>query len=782
MRCCRVIVEGAPFVNEEGFSYIVPEYLENIVACGSMVYVPFGKGNKIKNGFVIELEELPSESIGALKNILMVQHLEPVINKEMMHLCRFVADYYACALIYAIKQVVPKYVLNNVFVAFEDCASGAITKLSKKTMFEQAERLAQGVVRLVPYVPFSDEKERYYTLAGGETVVCDKWWQALRRAPKQKELLAFIADRNLVSEQALKEAFGNVRTPLKGLVEKGMLEEVADFSPQVEAATTLDDGLVMNTQQQAVYDTLAHQVEVGRYHKNLINGVTGSGKTLIYEKIAEKVIEEDKQVLILVPEIALSYHLYARLQKRFGCRIALLHSQLTEKERYTIWQMVEKREVDVVLGPRSALFLPYAHLGLIVIDEEHESSYKQSEPDPRYHAVKVAEYLAKRQEAVLLLGSATPSVDTLYDVVLKQCTIFNLTERANKAELPDVRLVDMKEERKLGNYGILSQSLQTAMRQALEKNEQIILLINKKGYSSAVACRECGEVIRCPKCDIPLTYYQSNHELKCNYCEFHMPMVQRCPSCGSDFIEKHGIGTESVEELCAEIFPQARLERLDGQSMMNKKMREQVLAQYENKEIDILVGTQLLAKGLDFNNTTCIGVINADITLNLPDFRSAERAFQLLVQVAGRAGRDHKHGVVYIQTYQKEHYAIADAAAQNIHQFFLDEIAFRKQWLYPPIVRLCRIIVSDYSLNDVEYSMKSIYNYIVQQSVKMEVIGPSFAPLSKKNNRYRMHLIIKATCIEDIRLLMKNLRGQMRHLALKNTTRVLIDIDPENIL
>ena len=782
MRCCRVIVEGAPFVNEEGFSYIIPEYLENIVACGSMVYVPFGKGNKIKNGFVIELDELPSESIGALKNILMVQHLEPVINKEMMHLCRFVADYYACALIYAIKQVVPKYVLNNVFVAFEDCASGAITKLSKKTMFEQAERLAQGVVRLVPYVPFSDEKERYYTLAGGETVVCDKWWQALRRAPKQKELLAFIADRNLVSEQALKEAFGNVRTPLKGLVEKGMLEEVADFSPQVEAATTLDDGLVMNTQQQAVYDTLAHQVEVGRYHKNLINGVTGSGKTLIYEKIAEKVIEEDKQVLILVPEIALSYHLYARLQKRFGCRIALLHSQLTEKERYTIWQMVEKREVDVVLGPRSALFLPYAHLGLIVIDEEHESSYKQSEPDPRYHAVKVAEYLAKRQEAVLLLGSATPSVDTLYDVVLKQCTIFNLTERANKAELPDVRLVDMKEERKLGNYGILSQSLQTAMRQALEKNEQIILLINKKGYSSAVACRECGEVIRCPKCDIPLTYYQSNHELKCNYCEFHMPMVQRCPSCGSDFIEKHGIGTESVEELCAEIFPQARLERLDGQSMMNKKMREQVLAQYENKEIDILVGTQLLAKGLDFNNTTCIGVINADITLNLPDFRSAERAFQLLVQVAGRAGRDHKHGVVYIQTYQKEHYAIADAAAQNIHQFFLDEIAFRKQWLYPPIVRLCRIIVSDYSLNDVEYSMKSIYNYIVQQSVKMEVIGPSFAPLSKKNNRYRMHLIIKATCIEDIRLLMKNLRGQMRHLALKNTTRVLIDIDPENIL
>ncbi len=782
MRCCRVIVEGAPFVNEEGFSYIIPEYLENIVACGSMVYVPFGKGNKIKNGFVIELDELPSESIGALKNILMVQHLEPVINKEMMHLCRFVADYYACALIYAIKQVVPKYVLNNVFVAFEDCASGAITKLSKKTMFEQAERLAQGVVRLVPYVPFSDEKERYYTLAGGETVVCDKWWQALRRAPKQKELLAFIADRNLVSEQALKEAFGNVRTPLKGLVEKGMLEEVADFSPQVEAATTLDDGLVMNTQQQAVYDTLAHQVEVGRYHKNLINGVTGSGKTLIYEKIAEKVIEEDKQVLILVPEIALSYHLYARLQKRFGCRIALLHSQLTEKERYTIWQMVEKREVYVVLGPRSALFLPYAHLGLIVIDEEHESSYKQSEPDPRYHAVKVAEYLAKRQEAVLLLGSATPSVDTLYDVVLKQCTIFNLTERANKAELPDVRLVDMKEERKLGNYGILSQSLQTAMRQALEKNEQIILLINKKGYSSAVACRECGEVIRCPKCDIPLTYYQSNHELKCNYCEFHMPMVQRCPSCGSDFIEKHGIGTESVEELCAEIFPQARLERLDGQSMMNKKMREQVLAQYENKEIDILVGTQLLAKGLDFNNTTCIGVINADITLNLPDFRSAERAFQLLVQVAGRAGRDHKHGVVYIQTYQKEHYAIADAAAQNIHQFFLDEIAFRKQWLYPPIVRLCRIIVSDYSLNDVEYSMKSIYNYIVQQSVKMEVIGPSFAPLSKKNNRYRMHLIIKATCIEDIRLLMKNLRGQMRHLALKNTTRVLIDIDPENIL
>ena len=261
-----------------------------------------------------------------------------------------------------------------------------------------------------------------------------------------------------------------------------------------------------------------------------------------------------------------------------------------------------------------------------------------------------------------------------------------------------------------------------------------------------------------------------------------MPMVEQCPSCGSGFLDKRGIGTESVEEVCTQYFPKARLARLDGQSMSNNKKREQVLTQYEQHEIDILVGTQLLAKGLDFNNTTCIGVINADITLNLPDFRSAERCFQLMVQVAGRAGRDHKPGKVFIQTYQKDHYAIQDAKEQNIHQFFLDEMQFRKQWLYPPIVRLCRIVVSDYSLNDVEYSMQSIYNYIVKLPVKMEIIGPSFAPLSKKNNRYRMHVIIKTTCVEDSQEMMRYLRDNLKNISMKKSSRITIDIDPENVL
>lgn len=780
MRCCRVIVEGAPFVNEEGFSYNIPEFLDEYIARGSMVYVPFGKGNKIKNGFVIDVFE-SEENNQHLKAVLMVQHLHPVISDDMMALCRFVSDYYACALIYAIKQTVPKYVLNNAFVAFEDVKTGKIVKLKRTQLIEQVDLFNNGAYKLIAYEPLKNESEKYYGLNLSESVIPDEWWNALKRAPKQRDIVLCIEDRQIVSEQLLKETFGNVRVPLQSLIEKGFVKEVAPVS-FFEVSNSESKPLKMTLQQEHVFINLQEQLEEGRYHKNLINGVTGSGKTLIYEKIAQKAIDMHRQVLILVPEIALSYHLFERLKGCFGERIGLLHSQLTERERYQIWLQVANHEIDVVLGPRSALFLPYTDLGLIVIDEEHESSYKQSEPDPRYHALTVAEYLAQKHQAILLLGSATPSIESLYDAVTKKSTIFNLTERANQAALPSVHIVDMTEERKTGNFGILSNSLREAMSQALEKKEQVILLINKKGYSSAIACHECGEVIHCPKCEIPLTYYQSTNELKCNYCEYHMPMVECCPSCGSSFIDKHGIGTESVEELCAQYFPNARLARLDGQSMSNNKKREEILSQYERHEIDILVGTQLLAKGLDFNNTTCIGVVNADITLNLPDFRSAERCFQLMVQVAGRAGRDHKPGKVFIQTYQKDHYAIRDASEQNIHQFFLDEIAFRKQWLYPPIVRLCRIIVSDYSLNDVEYSMKSIYNYIVNLPVKMEIIGPSFAPLSKKNNRYRMHMIIKTTCIEDGQEMMRALREHLRNLAVKKTSRVIIDIDPENIL
>lgn len=780
MRCCRVIVEGTPFVNEEGFSYIIPDFLNEYVACGSMVYVPFGKGDKIKSGFVIDIAD-EEVSNHRLKEVLMVQHLQPVIDADMLALCRFVAEYYACALIYAIKQAVPKYVMNNVFVAFESVESQEIVKLKKTALNEQVILCKNGSYRLVSYEPLKNQVEKYYGLNLNADVVPDEWWQSLSCAPKQKKLLLCIEDRNIVSESLLKEQFGNIRTSLQGLLEKSYIKEVS-IDAYLKPIAVNEKSLVMTQQQAIVFHALENQLLKGIYHKNLINGVTGSGKTLIYEKLAQKAIELQRQVLILVPEIALSYHLFERLKTCFGDRIGLLHSQLTEKERYRIWLKVANHEIDVVLGPRSALFLPYRHLGLIVIDEEHESSYKQSEPDPRYHAITVAEYLAQKHQAVLLLGSATPSVEALYDTVTKKSKIFNLTERANQAALPTVQIVDMTEERKMGNYGIISRMLKEAMAQALEKDEQVILLINKKGYSSAVACHECGEVIHCPKCDIPLTYYQSTNELKCNYCEFHMPMVEQCPSCGSGFLDKHGIGTESVEEVCTQYFPKARLARLDGQSMSNNKKREQVLTQYGQHEIDILVGTQLLAKGLDFNNTTCIGVINADITLNLPDFRSAERSFQLMVQVAGRAGRDHKPGKVFIQTYQKDHYAIQDAKEQNIHQFFLDEMQFRKQWLYPPIVRLCRIVVSDYSLNDVEYSMQSIYNYIVKLPVKMEIIGPSFAPLSKKNNRYRMHVIIKTTCVEDSQEMMRNLRDDLKNISMKKSSRITIDIDPENVL
>ena len=782
MNFCRVIVDGTPFVNEDGFIYRIPNFLLEFVKEGCIVYIPFGKQNAIKMGFVIEIGNFDSEcSREPIKEVMMIHHCQAIINENMMELCRFVANYYACAMIYCIKQVVPKYILNNAFVAFQNIETGERISFSKKNIREMAHFVAEGVYRIVPHIPIQETQEQYYALDTDASEIPTSWQKNLTRASKQRDIVQFIYKNNVVGEQLLKENFGNVRTQIKALLDKEFIKKV-DSNKTVFKQSRFQDSITMTKDQQLIYENLLNQLREGRYCKNLINGVTGSGKTLIYENVIEKVLEMKRQVLFLVPEIALSYHLFTRLKNRFGNKIALLHSQLTERERYIIWQQVQNKEVDIVLGPRSALFLPFSNLGLIIIDEEHESSYKQSEPDPRYHAIKVSEYLGKKHHAIVLLGSATPSIDTLYDVVNKKCNIFNLTMRANQSKLPDIELVDMVEERKQGNRRVLSRALEDSIKKSLRNSEQVILLINKKGYSSSVTCHECGEVIHCPKCDIPLTYYQSLNELKCNYCEYHMPMVKQCPNCQSEFIDKSGIGTESVEEICKKLFPNAKIRRLDGQAMLHNISRNKIIEDYEQHKIDILVGTQLLAKGLDFTNTTCIGIINADITLNLPDFRSAERCYQLMVQMAGRAGRDHKQGTVFIQTYQKNHYALVDAKNQNIHRFFLDEISFRKNWLYPPIVRLCRVIVSDYHPNDVESSMNSIYNYIVNLPFEMDIIGPSYAPMRKKNNRYRMHTIIKAKSVEDLQSMMQNLRRDLKLLHIKNTTRVLIDIDPENIL
>lgn len=776
MKYCRVIVEGAPFVNEEGFTYHVPAFLESYIQIGSLVYVPFGRSNAIKKGIVVTEEE--EQENFTYKSIVMIHHLHPVISIDMLELCRYVSDYYACAMIYAIKLGVPKYVFHHPFIAFKDISCDKIQHVSLKKMKKQAALCEEGCLSIIPYDPCEESVSKYYTISIDKSN--EMYKQQFKRAPKQKEIFQYIAEHPYVSDRELKEHFQRLGDALKSLIAKGLVLET-ELADDLKSEQTSYINLTLTTQQEEIISSLKGEIESGNYSKSLINGVTGSGKTLIYEKIIEEVLAKGKQALYLVPEIALSQHLFERLKTRFADRIALLHSQLTERERYIIWKNVQEQKIQIVIGPRSALFLPFDKLGLIIIDEEHESSYKQSEPDPRYHAITVAEFLARRNQALLVLGSATPSVDTLYEVVNKRCQIFNLPERIGQAVLPSIQLVDMIDERKKGRLSLLSQPLVSEMRRSLSAGEQIILLINKKGYSSSVACHECGEVMRCPRCDIPLTYYQSSGELKCNYCEYHIPVVTRCPVCGSDFIEMHGSGTESLESECKRRFPDAVVARLDAQVLEDKERRELILKEYASHKIDILVGTQLLAKGLDFKNTTCIGVINADLTLNLPDFRSAERCFQLMVQVAGRAGRDSKESHVFIQTFQKDHYAFQDACEQNVHQFFLDEIRFRKLWLYPPIVHLCRIIVSDYKLKDIESSMQSIYNYITALPKRKEVIGPSFAPMAKKNNRFRMHLIIKALNIEDIHWMMKMLRRDMRSLRLRPATRILIDVDPENI-
>lgn len=779
MQYCQVIVDGVPFIREDGFTYKIPDAIKEHIEIGSLVYVPFGKNEKVKKGYVIRLSDTCSEDSGKIKNVLLPHTYGAVLDEKDVALCQYLSDYYACALIYALNLVIPKYLLKHTTVAVKDNEE-AIHRVNEKNARELSVMLEQGRGNILHHTPKETSSKKYYQKSCEDTSTLEIWVDELKKAPKQKAIFELFLNKTICTEDEIKEHYSNPQAQLKALLEKGYIKVAKSINNEAlpEAATS---HLIMNEVQNQIYHSIAEDLQKCQYAKHLLNGVTGSGKTLIYENLIEQTLLQKKQALILVPEIALSNQLFLRLNKRFAGSIGLLHSQLTDKERFAIWQQVKTNDLRIIIGPRSALFMPFNALGLIIIDEEHDSSYKQSEPDPRYHAINVATFLAQREQAVVVLGSATPSVDTLYEVIQGRCSIHNMTERANQSELPSVHLVDMIEDREMGNRNSLSEELKAAMRCTLERSEQVIILINKKGYASSIICNECGEVIKCPKCDIPLTYYQSSNILKCNYCEFQMPMIKTCPSCGNDFLKKNGLGTETVEEECKRLFPNAMVARLDAQSLENKATRDRIFSDYAHGDIDILIGTQLLAKGFDFNNTTCIGVVHADITLNLPDFRGAERCFQLMVQVAGRAGRDNKESHVFIQTYQKEHYAYTNAIRQNMHQFFLDEMSFRKEWLYPPIVRLCRIIVSDYQIKNVESAMQSIYNYIVGLPVQMQLIGPAFAPLPKKNNRFRMHLIIKAKSVADIHTITSSFRKNMHTLHVGATTRIVVDVDPENI-
>jgi len=515
---------------------------------------------------------------------------------------------------------------------------------------------------------------------------------------------------------------------------------------------------IPNEQQKVVIQTIASSIEAEKPETFLIHGVTGSGKTEVYLQLISKVLEQGKEAIVLVPEISLTPQMIERFVGRFGDKVAVLHSRLSDGERKDQWYRIKEGRVKVVVGARSAIFAPFTNLGIIIIDEEHEHTYK-SEKTPRFHARDVAYKRSELEKCTVVLGSATPSVETYYSALKGDIVLLKMTERANKKELPRVDIIDMREEMNLGNRSIFSRDLYNAIKSNIENKSQTILFLNRRGYSSFILCRNCGYVPRCNNCSISLTYHIKGERLICHYCGHCRPNIHICPKCQSKHIRHFGAGTQRVEDEIKKEFPNATVLRMDMDTTSKKNSHEEILGKFRNENVDILIGTQMIAKGHDFPNVTLVGVISADMMLNIEDFRSTEKTFQLLTQVAGRAGRAEKEGKVIIQTYEIDNFSIQSAKSQNYGEFYRQEIILREQLRYPPFRDIVSIMISGNELDRVkQYSNEleeRIRKVVPESREDVELFCTVPAPVSKINNRYRWRIIVKCFIDDEIREIMK---------------------------
>lgn len=699
-----VIIDISVKSLDRPFQYIVAPEMEEEIEIGSLVKIPFGMGNRIMRGYVIGLSGEALFDISRMKSIIEVEKQGVVAESHLLSLAYWIKENYGSTMNDAIKAVMP--------------VKREVKELVKRTIYPNVSREEMTDAR--------NEFEKKHNSA---------------RVRLLNELLC--SDKNFRDGIDYSYALKNLKVSssvINGLKDKKLIivDSVSEYRNPIGNQSGDDDRHVLNQGQKHIVDSVMKDYVSGIRKTYLIHGVTGSGKTEVYMNIIEKVLLLKKQVIMLIPEIALTYQTVSRFYKRFGNRVSVMHSKLSAGERYDQYTRARNGDIDVMIGPRSALFAPFQNLGLIVIDEEHETSYR-SETPPKYHAREVAIKRASMTGASVILGSATPSVESYYNALNGKYELFTLEERAGGAKLPEVQIVDLREELAAHNYSIFSRSLKSLIEDRLERHEQIILFINRRGYAGFVSCRKCGKVIGCPHCSVSLKPHSIRGkvtQLKCHYCGYSEPMPTECPDCHSKYIGTFGLGTQQVEEMVRKTFDRARVLRMDADTTSGKDGHENILKQFEEGEADILIGTQMIVKGHDFPNVTLVGILAADLSLNVGDYRASERTFQLLSQAAGRAGRAEKLGKVVMQTYQTEHYSIVSAAAQNYEEFYEKEITTRQMLQYPPISNILGVLV----LSENEASADNLAQVLCNKMKIYEdvtVLGPTEASISKANDVYR---------------------------------------------
>ncbi len=806
----EVIVTNKCKETDRTYSYLIPKEMEEKVAVGSRVIVPFGIGNKQLEGYVLAVKDSIDFSVSRIKPVTRVLDDEPVMSPELVELAKWMKDKYLSYYIDAIQAIVPSPVRtkSSYIIELEVCEDmyEKLARLNSNSMMEIVEFLEQnsGSVKLEEIKEyFSDRKIDYYVkklleegIVQKHQVIGNKIGKKLERllylnedtsieikknANKQKEILELLGKNPGISMSELKEACGDCDSAVRAMEKKGYIriEEREEYR-EVNSKVYSEKKHELSKAQLSALANIRSFFSQGK--DVVLYGVTGSGKTEVYLELIEENLNMGKDSIMLVPEISLTPQMVSRFKNRFGDNIAVMHSSLSEGEKYDEWRKIKAGIVKVAIGARSAVFAPFKALGLIIIDEEHEHTYK-SEIKPKYLTREVAEKRCRLEGAHLLMGSATPSIETYYRAKTGELGLAELPDRANGSPMPEIEVVDMREELKAGNKTIFSSSLTEAILDNLKSGDQMILFLNRRGYSTFVSCRQCGIVMKCPRCSISLTYHMKSEKLVCHYCGYERDNPHVCPKCKSDKIKYFGVGTQKLEKEFQKKFSVKNVLRMDADTTSRKNSHQEILDKYRRREANVLLGTQMISKGLDFPDVTLVGVITADTSLNLPDFRSGERTFQMIAQVAGRSGRANKKGRVIVQTYSPEHYSIQYARFHDYKGFFEQEIMLRKELGYPPFSSIANIIISGIAESEVINYANEISLFLdkrIKGHSDVEKLGPAAATISRIKNRYRWQIVIKSKSEETLRAVLGDLMENCGEG--QSNVSISMDLNPQSMI
>ncbi len=743
----EIIIDSNVKTLNKTFDYNIPKEMESNISIGSRVLIPFGKSKRLEEGFVINIKESTEYEVKDIAKI-EVQSLTTE------------------------KILLSKWMAKKYFSNVSECMN---LMLKPGTTTKNFANRAKDKTAI--FVSLALEKEKVQEYINNNKI----------KSEKQKRILNYLIENEKIIQPELIERTETSRAIIKTLEKNGLLklqEEKVIRNPLKNKNIKQTSKLKFTEEQEIAYTKVANTIEKNIYKEYLLYGVTGSGKTEIYLQLIEKVINEGKSAIMLVPEISLTPQMINRFIERFGKDIiAVLHSKLSVGERHDSWERIENGDARIVIGARSAIFAPVCNLGIIIIDEEHDSSYK-SEMPPRYNAKEVATQIAKYNNIPLLLGSATPDIVTFYKAQNEDIELLKLSKRANNSSLPNVQVVDLKQELANGNRTMISVKLYKLIQENLKNKKQTILFLNRRGFSTFVMCRDCGYVAKCKNCNISLTYHKKEEKLKCHYCGYEEEIHKICPECGSKKIKYFGTGTQKLELEINKIFPKASTIRMDIDTVTKKNSHEEILEKFNKEKIDILIGTQMIVKGHHFPNVTLVGVVSADGSLNIDDYRASERTFDILVQVAGRAGRENLQGNVIIQTYNPDNYSIQYAKKQNYDEFYNVEIKLRNQLRYPPFCDIIMFGISGEVEEIVSKTAEKLYRNLKEQIEKEQIIAnvlkPLPAPIDKIKNRYRWRIIIKAKVNDKLIEIINECLYNKE--ILKNNARIIADINPINMM